>query len=389
MLTPAGMTALEVAVGQTLCPDSPQRPSARNGSAPAGGAPARALQQALLPALRRAPCVVAFSGGRDSSLVLAVAAVAARREGLPAPVPVTLRFPRAAESEESRWQELVVGHLGLDDWVKIELAEELDFVGPVAGPLLQRHGPLFPPNAHLLAPIAERAPGGSVVSGLGGDELLGLWQRRRLADVAARRAAPSWRDAGRLAGAWAPERVRATVLRRRRHVFERLPWLRPHAQSRLDAVTLTARGRAPIRWDGHVAAVGRDRTLRLSAECLRRIAADHGVVFHVPLLAPAFLAALAAAGGWRGFGGRTATMRALFDGLLPAELLARSDKATFGEVFFADATRRFATTWSGRGLDDSLVDPETLPAVWSGGWDYRSALLLQSAWLHDRRSERA
>ena len=60
-----------------------------------GLTPLAALEEAILPALRRPPCLVSFSGGRDSSCVLAAATRAARREGLQPPVPVTLRVSNA------------------------------------------------------------------------------------------------------------------------------------------------------------------------------------------------------------------------------------------------------------------------------------------------------
>ena len=63
--------------------------------------PLRAFERAVLPALRRGPCLVSFSGGRDSSAVLAVATGIARREGLPLPIPVTNVFPGAATTDES------------------------------------------------------------------------------------------------------------------------------------------------------------------------------------------------------------------------------------------------------------------------------------------------
>lgn len=380
MLTPPEMTAFEVSVGMTVNTDPLAVPPRPRGQA----SPAEALREALLPALGRAPCVVAFSGGRDSSVVLAAAVAAARREGLPPPLPVTLRFPHAAESEESRWQELVVSHLELDDWIRIELSEELDFVGPVAREVLLDGGPLFPPNAHLMVAVAEHAAHGSIASGMGGDELFGLWFRRRLADVAARRSPPSWRDVARLAGELAPLSVRTEVLRRRQ-VNGRLPWLRSETQRELDEVHLSGQVHAPARWDRHVGRVACARSLRLAVPHLRRIAAARDAEFHLPLVAPEFVAALLREGGWRGFGGRTAAMHTLFGDELPPELLARRHKATFRDVFFCDETRRFAERWSGRGVDDSIVDPEALRGVWAGpSSDYRSAMLLQSAWLHDQ-----
>src|SRR4051794_22650674 len=68
--------------------------------------PVGALERGLLRALRRPPCVVSFSGGRDSSAVLALAVDVARRHGLPEPVPVAMRFAGAPAADERRWQEL-------------------------------------------------------------------------------------------------------------------------------------------------------------------------------------------------------------------------------------------------------------------------------------------
>src|SRR5262245_65085870 len=66
--------------------------------------PLPAFERAVLPALRRGPCLVSFSGGRDSSAVLAVATGIARREGLPLPVPVKNVFPGPATTLEPGWQ---------------------------------------------------------------------------------------------------------------------------------------------------------------------------------------------------------------------------------------------------------------------------------------------
>src|SRR5262249_39115635 len=154
--------------------------------------------------LRRGPCLVSFSGGRDSSAVLAVATAVARREGLPLPVPITHRFPAAAMTDESRWQEEVVDHLGLEDWIRLEGANELDAVGPVATASLRRHGLLWPSNAYFHAPLFEAADGGTVMTGVGGDEAFvpSSWSRQLA--VLSGRVRPHARDVLRVGFALSP-----------------------------------------------------------------------------------------------------------------------------------------------------------------------------------------
>src|SRR5207247_10557098 len=135
-------------------------------------------------------------------------------------------------SEASAWQELVVGHLELSDWQRLEIGDELDLIGPIAGPILRRHGVLFPANAFLHAPLLEQARGGSLMSGYGGDHLFLGWDRRRLADVAAGRARATPRDLLRLGLALGPASLRRH--RERRRARERVPrWLRPGAREEI------------------------------------------------------------------------------------------------------------------------------------------------------------
>ena len=103
--------------------------------------------------------------------MLAVAAHVARREGLPNPLPVTNRFPGVVETDETQWQERVIRHLELDDWLRLEWDDELDVLGPIATKVLRRHGILFPWNSFFHYPLLERAEGGSLLTGVGGDEL--------------------------------------------------------------------------------------------------------------------------------------------------------------------------------------------------------------------------
>ncbi|HYA10027.1 MAG TPA: asparagine synthase-related protein, partial [Gaiellaceae bacterium] len=118
------LTPLELAAGFPLPDDvaAPLPPSEARVE------PLAAFQAVVRAALERPPCLVSFSGGRDSSAVLAVAADVARRDGLPLPIPATALFPGSAESDESDWQEQVVRGLGLDDWLRVDVDDGFDCV---------------------------------------------------------------------------------------------------------------------------------------------------------------------------------------------------------------------------------------------------------------------
>jgi asparagine synthase (glutamine-hydrolysing) len=83
-------------------------------------------------------------------------------------------------------------------------------------------------------------------------------------------------------------------------------------------------------------------------------------------------------------------MTELFGDLLPEPVLARTSKASFGGVFWGQASRRFAQEWDGTGLETSLVDAEALRAEWLAPVPvYGSALPLHAAWLahHAERAD--
>jgi asparagine synthetase B (glutamine-hydrolysing) len=346
------------------------------------GTPLEALELAILPALRRPPCLVSFSGGRDSSAVLAVAAAVARRNGLQAPVPATNRFPNAPGSDEAEWQERVVAHLRLDDWIRLEHDAELDCVGPVASRVLRRHGLLWPFNAHFHVPLLEAARGGSLLTGIGGDELLSEGATTRPLQVLIGLERPERRDALRIAWALAPRRLRAAVDRRRHP--GRFPWLRPDA---LDAVrrALAEQGaREPLRRRGQLEWRLGFRYLAVGRASLAVLAADAGAEIAHPFLDPGFAAALAALRRPLRIAGRTQLMQAVFGGLLPAETIARRSKSHFDEAFWNESSRAFATGWSGAGVDRELVDVGVLRAEWASERpDPRTYTLLQAAWLAD------
>ena len=118
--------------------------------------PRAALELVVRRALQRPPCGVAFSGGRDSSLVLAIATHVARRDGLPDPVPITRVFPAIVEADEQEFQETVVRHLGLHDWHRVVFEDELDVVDLsllATSSLTESSGPrTSPPMCHSSMP---------------------------------------------------------------------------------------------------------------------------------------------------------------------------------------------------------------------------------------------
>lgn len=355
------------------------------------GDPWSALEEVLLPALAAPPLGVSFSGGRDSSLLLAVAVSAARRHGLPPPVAITMRFPHAADTDESEWQDVVVRSLGVVDREFVTPGAELDYLGPLATAGLNRHGLAFPPNGHFIVPVARALGQGTVVTGIGGDDLLATWRwRSRLA--ALRRP---WADGirrgpkavhGVLLGA-APARVRRLVFERRlmrqlRRGREGFGWLTPAGHRAIRAGLVEAENQ-PVSWPGFIDWTSRQRSTIAVEEAVRRLARAEGVEASAPLLEPAVLAALAAARGGRGWVSRSEAMIDIVGDRLPAEVATRKSKASFVHAFWGPQARAFAAGWDGSGVDPERVDVDALRAEWcSARPDFRSTLLLQSAWLN-------
>jgi asparagine synthase (glutamine-hydrolysing) len=339
-----------------------------------------ALEQVILPALRRSPCVVSFSGGRDSSAVLAVATQVARRHGLPDPVPAVMRFPQAPETQETDWQNIVLEHLSIKGAEIVELRHELDALGAIATSALRRLGVHWPANAYMHVPLLELARGGSLLTGVGGDELFGTTASRHVV-AARRRGRPGVRDIGSLAVAALPRGVRALVWRARRRL--RHPWLTPAGDSFVARALAREEVAWPHRWDAALRYWYRTRAFAGLHHAIAGIAAPHDVAASHPLLDPLVLSELAPAGGATGFPSRSAAMQELFGEWLPAEVLTREAKAAFTGAVWGPAVRAFAHSWDGAGVDERYVDIESLRAQWlSRQPDFRTILLLHTAWLH-------
>ncbi len=346
-----------------------------------GRTPLATVEDLIRAGLERPPCLVSFSGGRDSSAVLAVAVRLARRERLPLPVPATHRFGEAEETDECRWQEQVLRELRLEDWVRFEITDELDAVGPVATDVLRRHGVLWPPNLHFHAPLLEAAAGGSLLTGIGGDEAFSESQWTRVRAVASGRARPEPRDALRFGLALAPARARRPALRRRTPE-EGFEWLRPEAREAVWDSLYADWATEPLGWRSRIRWLAGLHYLEFGTDALGLLGADVDVDVHNPLADLRFLSALAALPRRERFADRTTAMRTIFGELLPDEVLARASKASFDGAFWNRHSRAFAASWDGEAADPELVDHETLRAAWAQERpDPRTLTLLQAAWL--------
>lgn len=351
----------------------------------ASRSPRAVLEELIRAALREPPCYVGFSGGRDSSAVLAVATAVARRDGLPDPIPFTERYPRAPESDESQWQELTVRHLGLADWLRIEFGSDNDLLGPTAQDGLRRRGLVWPPTVQIKPNVLGRFAGSSVLTGEGGDEALGAGRIAPLTRLL-HREVPIGRAALRAAvKAVAPARLRARHGLSFEDAAALLPWLRPDARAEYVRRTNADEAARPLHWGRGVWAIRRERLIREGQRNYLSVAAESGVRLVQPFADPAFQAALARSGGAVGYGSRTALMRELFADVLPPAVIERTTKAWFNQAHFADWTRAFAGEWDGSGLDPAL-DPEVLRAEWlSPSPSALSGVALQAAWLAHRR----
>jgi asparagine synthetase B (glutamine-hydrolysing) len=377
------LSPIECAIDDAIGEDASQPPLP---IVPSTLSPLQALEDAVLPALQRPPCLVMFSGGRDSSLVLAVATRVARTAGLPLPIPTTQVFPDYPDTEESEWQAMALRHLRLSNHHRQVFRGELNLLGPIVRASIRRHGLVAPAASHLIVPTLAEARGGSVLTGMEGDGLFNGGSFARARAVLRNRVRPTLRMPLTFARALAPRRLRRAVARHRAPL--RVSWLRAEPLKRLLDLDADEVADEPFRWDRYVAWWARRRYVVARRQAMDFLSAAHDVRPVHPLMDPGFLAVVAQAGGARGWGDRTATLRALFADLLPNALFARESKADFTRAFWGNDAMDFIAAWDGTGLPEDLVDIDALRAVWADEMpDARTGLLLHAAWAATLRPD--
>jgi asparagine synthase (glutamine-hydrolysing) len=348
----------------------------------------RALEQVVLHFLQRGTTGVAFSGGRDSSLVLAVAVHVARREGLPDPVPLTRVFPGIEEADEHEWQELMIRHLELDDWQRIEFDDELDVIGPIAQRHLLAHGLVWPAAIGASVPLLEALPGGALLDGEGGDEFLG-YEIHRVGPVTHLLRSPRPIRRARVnaaVGSIAPKRVRS-YLERRDAPGREFVWLRDEVRREfLTALAAEAVNR-PLPFASSVRELLLRRAQVMGSRNRSILAASYGVEMASPLAHPEFVHAVAREGRFLGRGDRTTVLHHLAGDLLPGAIIERRSKAAFNRAYLGRHSRSFAESWVGGGINSRLVDPERLRDAWlEQPAHWMTAVLIQQAWLSTSQS---
>lgn len=333
------------------------------------------LEELIKDALdSRGPSFVLFSGGRDSSAVLAIASHVARREGLPLPIPVTARYPHSPETDETAWQQMVLNHLKLSNAHVLEFDGEQRVLGEAARLGMSRLGVLWPASLHVKGAILSHLGPGSLMTGEGGDFVIDGLRMGELR-LPIHRHRPRRQELRRALAAGAPRTLGFKRSRgggnfltaRARPVYE-------SALKRNDSKRFLWHRQVRHMFDAPyviVAEAGSDLVISDSGLC------QHRLFTH-----PRFVDALAREGGAFGFGGRTQTFRHLVGDLLPEAVIGRTSKAWFNSTRWGPDEDQFARTWDGTGIDPEWVDHDALRNEWlSPGRSSAAEFLIQVAWF--------
>lgn len=359
------------------------------GRAPLAPSPVGTVREAieleLLEVLQRGPCVISFSGGRDSSALLAIALHVARREGLPEPVAVTDRYPHVPESLEDDWQRMVIEHLRCTTWEILDHpAGAHEVLSDQTLEWIERLGVLQPFNWATFAGSMQLAAGGTLVTGYGGDEIF-TGSLRPYYSALRNRTRPALRRTHTLPFELLPARARARLLRPLTGPAE-LDWLEPGLRRRLAATEARDIAGVPWAYDAMITGAYLDRDHQAVVESTAALGRELGAAVSHPFASGPVLAAAAAQYGTVHPRGRAIGLRQLVADLLPDAVLTRASKADFTMVALGDLTRERLREWGGVGIDEQRIDRRRMiDELLSDDATAQAFLSLQAGWLNRPR----
>lgn len=329
------------------------------------------------------PVYVQFSGGCDSSLVLSAAVVACRRCDHDAPIPISFRYPLLPETDENDFQALVLDFLKLPQGRIESITSEFDLVGPAAQRGLRELGLVWPAPVVACADVFRSLPPGLVLSGEGGDEVMGP---RRIAGVF--RAAEMLRQgrlkstAGNLAVALGPSALRTRAMMRSGGMVGE--WIAANEADRFVSRIGETYGSEPLLPSRYAKYYARLSSSALAFHQITAIMNWAGQQYCAPIMEHAFVVGVNDLTPASDLRNRYRVLGRHFSEHLPPEIVKRTTKRYMQAVYFNEHAREFARHWDGQ-IDDEAVDGRLLRNHWvtaerDGVWS-QTFLLLQSAWL--------
>ncbi len=345
------------------------------------------IVESIVRKLSDQPCYVELSGGCDSSLVLSAATTACRNANHDPPVSITFRFPLLPEMDETHYQETILDYLKLQPGSIFQITDEFDLLGPSAQKGLKEFGPICPAPLFSHVDTLRSLEPGLLLSGEGGDEVLGP---RRIAGL--HRALGSLRSgnfrgaAGNLLNAVGTSHTRHDRIRKRTD-GSKIDWIEPNEVARFLDENFRWSAEEPLRPSQYPAHYQQSQTAKFCFHQLTEVRRWTGQDFFAPLMDPTVVQAVAdLTPAWK-TRNRNEVLNYHFTDNLPTMILQRTSKAIFQPVYVNRYTKEFARSWSGQ-TNDSLVDGAKLKRYLMQE-DVNKIhnlvfLLLQQAWLDEQ-----